>query len=258
VRVEEIRRSIKGELGREIVFYEKLDSTNSAALDFAEKEGEGLVVLADSQEKGRGRRGRVWLSPAGANIYMSVVLKPETIPEDTILITLMAAVACATALRNVAGIDVRIRWPNDLMVSDKKLGGILTELKVSGKKIAFAIVGIGINLNIDTKILPAEIRDLATSVRDETGETQSRERVVAELMNEMSRWYSVFKKADREAILSAWRSLNSTIGRQVEVMTGQGTYEGLAEAVDDEGMLLLRLRSGEVKRINSGDLRMLR
>jgi BirA family biotin operon repressor/biotin-[acetyl-CoA-carboxylase] ligase len=258
VRVEEIKRSITGELGREIVFYEKLDSTNSAALDFAEKEGEGLVVLANSQEKGRGRRGRVWISPAGVNIYMSIVLKPETNPADTTLITLMAAVACATALRNVTGIDVRIKWPNDLMVSDKKLGGILTELKVSRKKIAFVIVGIGINLNIDIETLPAEIRDLATSIRNETGKKYSRESVVAALLNEMSRWYSAFKKADRETILSTWRSLNSTLGRQVVVAAGQGTYEGLAESVDDEGMLLLRLRSGEVKRINSGDLRMLR
>lgn len=258
MRIDEIKKRIKGELGRALLFYEKLDSTNSAAMGLAEKEGEGLVILADSQEKGRGRLGRVWISPPGVNVYMSVVLKPEANHGDATLITLFSAVACATALRNVTGLDVRIKWPNDLTVSDKKLGGILTELRVCRNKIALAVVGIGINVNIDINAFPEELREIATSVVNETGRTYSRENVVAELLNEMSRWYSVFRKTDREAILSEWLRLNSTLGRKVMVISGHDTYEGFAESIDDEGMLVLRLHSGELKKINSGDVRILR
>ena len=258
MKIDEIKRSLKGDLGKEIIFYETTDSTNAAALDLAEKNREGLVILSDSQEKGRGRLGRLWISPPGVNIYMSIILKPETNPGDATLITLMTAVACSIALRKATGLEVRIKWPNDLTVADKKLGGILTELKIYQKKIDFAVVGIGINVNVDTDSFPEDVREIATSVKNETGRTHSRENIVAEILNEMNRWYSFFKKTDREAILSAWRRLTSTLGREVVVTTGRQTHRGFAESIDDDGVLLLRLPSGEVKKISSGDLRILK
>ena len=258
MQIDDIKRNIKGDLGRKILFYETTDSTNTVALNLAETNTEGLVILSDSQVKGRGRLGRLWISPGGVNIHMSVLLKPEIQPADATLITLMAAVACAIALRKITGIDIRIKWPNDLTVSDKKLGGILTELKIHQREIAFAIVGIGINVNVDTSVFPEDVRKMATSLKNETGKIYSREKIVAEVLNQMHKWYTALKRMERETILSEWRRLTSTLGREVMVVVGKETFKGFAESIDDEGMLLLRLTSGEVKRINSGDLRILR
>lgn len=259
MRIDDIKRNVKGDLGRKILFYETTDSTNTAALNLAERNTEGLVVLSDSQGKGRGRLGRIWISPGGVNVHMSILLKPEIQPADATLITLMAAVACANALRKITGIDIMIKWPNDLItVSDKKLGGILTELKIQQGEIAFAVVGIGLNVNVDTSVFPEDVRSIATSLRNETGKIYSREKIVAEVLNQMHKWYTALKRMDRESILSEWRRLTSTLGREVVAVVGKETFKGFAESIDDEGMLLLRLASGEIKRICSGDLRILR
>jgi BirA family biotin operon repressor/biotin-[acetyl-CoA-carboxylase] ligase len=258
VRIDEIKKNLRSGPGREILFYETVGSTNSVALTLSERAEEGTVILSDCQEKGRGRLGRLWISPPGVNIYMSIILKPEMKPADATLLTLTAGVACSIALRRVSGLDIRIKWPNDLMVADKKLGGILAELKTDGKKIAFAIVGIGINVNMDMNEFPGDIREIATSFKNETGKIYSRENVISEILSEIDRWYLKLKKMDRESILSSWKQLTSTLGREVTVITGPKTWKGFAESVDDEGMLILRLPSGETEKISSGDLTILR
>lgn len=258
MKIEDIKAKITGDIGREIFFYEKVGSTNTIAFDLAEKAKEGTVVIADSQEKGRGRLGRTWISPPGVNIYMSIILRPEIEPKDMTLITIMASVACATALRRATGLDISIKWPNDLMASDKKLGGILTELKTDQKRILFTIIGIGININIELDQFPDDVRKIASSIKNETGKPYSRENIVTEILNEMNKWYIILNTMEKETLLSAWQSLTSTLGRDVMVIVGQETYTGLAEAIDDEGMLILRLPSGELKRVSSGDLTVLR
>lgn len=258
MKIEDIKAKITGDIGREIFFYEKVGSTNTIAFDLAEKAKEGTVVIADSQEKGRGRLGRTWISPPGVNIHMSIILRPEIEPKDMTLITIMASVACATALRRATGLDISIKWPNDLMASDKKLGGILTELKTDQKRILFTIIGIGININIELDQFPDDVRKIASSIKNETGKPYSRENIVTEILNEMNKWYIILNTMEKETLLSAWQNLTSTLGRDVMVIVGQETYTGLAEAIDDEGMLILRLPSGELKRVSSGDLTVLR
>jgi BirA family biotin operon repressor/biotin-[acetyl-CoA-carboxylase] ligase len=258
VRTEDIRAKTKGRIGREIFFYDTVDSTNSIASGLAEKAPEGTVILADCQQKGRGRLGRLWLSPRGINIYMSIILRPDVEPKETTLITLLAAVACTLALRRLTGAPVTIKWPNDLMVSGKKIGGILTEMKTARKKIISAIVGIGINVNGDPDSFPEDIRGIATSVKNETGKLFSREKIIAEILNEVNNWYPVLKVPAREALLSEWKRLTSTLGKEVTVVAGQETFSGHAESIDDGGLLLLRLPSGELKSISSGDLTILR
>lgn len=258
MKIEDIKAKITGDIGREIFFYEKVGSTNTIAFDLAEKAKEGTVVIADSQEKGRGRLGRTWISPPGVNIHMSIILRPEIEPKDMTLITIMASVACATALRRATGLDISIKWPNDLMAYDKKLGGILTELKTDQKRILFTIIGIGININIELDQFPDDVRKIASSIKNETGKPYSRENIVTEILNEMNKWYIILNTMEKETLLSAWQSLTSTLGRDVMVIVGQETYTGLAEAIDDEGMLILRLPSGELKRVSSGDLTVLR
>ncbi len=215
-------------------------------------------MLADSQEKGKGRLGRFWISPPGVNIYMSIITRPAIAPEDATLLTIMTAVGCTIALRRVTGLNVTIKWPNDLMVSGKKIGGILTEMKTYPAKIIFAIVGIGINVNIDIDVFPDDVRKIATSVKNETGITYSRTEIIAEILNEIDRWYGFLKVMGRKILLSEWQKLTSTLGREVKVTAGNETFTGLAESLDDKGMLILRLPSGVLKRISAGDLTILR
>jgi BirA family biotin operon repressor/biotin-[acetyl-CoA-carboxylase] ligase len=254
VDIDAIRSQIKGDLGRQIVFYDTVGSTNTVALACGEEPEEGTVILSDSQEKGRGRLGRSWVSPPGVNIYLSILLHPRIEPEHATLITLLSAIACTYALRKTTGLSISVKWPNDLMAADRKLGGILTEMKITGKKIVLAVIGIGINVNMAAHEFPDQIRTTATSVKIETGEDVSRERIIAEILNETDRWYKVLQTGRSREIVDEWQRLTSTLGRRVLVTTGQETYTGLAEGIDDKGMLLIRLPSGEIKRISSGDL----
>jgi BirA family biotin operon repressor/biotin-[acetyl-CoA-carboxylase] ligase len=256
--LDEIKRKLRGIIGREILFFETVNSTNTKALELAEKAPEGTVVLADSQNKGRGRLGRTWISPPGVNIYMSVILKPKIRTKDSSLITIMSAVACATALKNTTGLRITTKWPNDLMLNNKKVGGILTELKSQKQTITSAIVGIGINVNADIHAFPEEVDQTATSLQNEAGVAYQREPMVADILNEMDRWYKTLITLEKEAILRAWEHIDSTIGRQVMIVTPHETLTGTAESIDNEGMLMVRLPSGDSKRINSGDLTILR
>jgi BirA family transcriptional regulator, biotin operon repressor / biotin---[acetyl-CoA-carboxylase] ligase len=258
LKAEDITSKIKGIIGREIFIYDTVSSTNTVALKLAENTSEGTVVLADSQEKGRGRLGRTWVSPPGVNLYMSVILKPDVDPKDITLITILSAVACANALRRTTSLEITIKWPNDLIIHGRKMGGILTETRTERKGRLFAVVGIGININTDLHEFYQDIRDIATSIKNETGRIFSREEIAAEILNEMDRWYMVLKTNDKKRLFDKWKELSSTLGKQVVVYTAHETLTGLAEAIDDEGMLIVRLLSGQLKKISSGDLTELR
>jgi BirA family transcriptional regulator, biotin operon repressor / biotin---[acetyl-CoA-carboxylase] ligase len=258
LKIAEIKSSLRGDIGREIFFYDTVGSTNAVASEIAAKTVEGTVVLADTQRKGKGRLGRVWVSPPGVNIYMSIILKPDIRPMDATLITVMSSVACATALRKVTGLNVTIKWPNDLIIQNKKLCGILTELKTERNRIIFAVAGIGINVNADIDEFSEDVKSIATSLKNETGIIYSRTEIVAETLNEIDRWYKTLKVMDRDTLLCEWKRLSSTLGREVMVVTGQGTLTGFALDLDTEGMLMIKLTSGEVKRISSGDVTIVR
>jgi BirA family biotin operon repressor/biotin-[acetyl-CoA-carboxylase] ligase len=235
-----------------------VDSTNAVAMELGEKEAlHGTVVVADLQTQGRGRLGRSWVSPRG-NIHMSVLLRPALAPADVPLLTMTASVGCARALREIAGLNVEIKWPNDLMVSGRKLGGILTEAKSRGKKILFAVVGIGINANSGATDFPPELWATATSLRAETGIEIPRNDLVAAILAEIEFWYGLLKKGERERILDEWRKLSSTLGRSIRIVTGKDTFEGVAEALDREGRLIVKLPSGALRVISAGDIIMLR
>ncbi len=254
---EKIKDKLKGSIGRNILFYERIGSTNTIAYAIAEETDEGTVVIANSQEKGKGRLGRVWISPPDKNIYMSIIIKPNLISEDVTLITLMAAVACTRALKRLTDLDIRIKWPNDLILNDRKFGGILTELKIHKKRVIFAVIGIGLNINVDINVFPQEIRDISTSILNETGKLYSRSEIIAEILDEIDYWYKVLKEDNRLKILSEWERLSCTLGREIKVIINRNTYFGLAESIDNQGMLMLRLSSGELMRISSGDVKVL-
>lgn len=265
--LEELEMLVQGDIGREIIFFKTIGSTNTAALELAEKGApHGTVVIADRQAKGKGRLGRTWVSPPGSNIYMSVILRPEIEPKDATLLTIMTAVSCAKGVmkstRNESiptGLKAEIKWPNDLMISNKKLGGILTEMKSDPDGIVFAVIGIGINVNSKTtKDFPPDIQGIATSIREELGKIQSRTFIIAEILKEMEHWYKVLLAEGRKPLFDEWKRLSSTLGRKVKVTLGDNVFTGVAEDIDKGGMLILRLPSGMLKKISSGDLTMMR
>ena len=178
-------------IGRRIFYYEKAESTNTLAYKFAQ-EGleEGTVVVAEMQTKGKGRLGREWISPKGAGVYLSCILRPRILPLEVPKITLVSAVATVKAIREFSGLNASIRWPNDILVDHKKVCGILTEMKAEQDRVDFIIVGIGINVNTSTKELPAE----ASSLKEELGRSLSRVELGKIILNQLERYYMLFKK----------------------------------------------------------------
>ncbi len=250
---------LSGDFWKKIIHRESINSTNEYALSLSLRGPEsGTVIIAESQARGRGRMGRVWVSPPGSNIYMSAVLKPEIAVRDAAFLTVAAALACAHALRSEAGLNVTIKWPNDLMVCGKKIGGILTEIRSAHDEINFAVIGIGINVNSLSKDFPAELADRATSIKEVTGRHFSRSRIIAQVLNELERWYKKLTGDGSFPLLEEWKRLSCTIGKVVRVTLFSEVISGIAEDVDEEGMLVLRLASGERRRISSGDLTELR
>ncbi|MCU1383551.1 MAG: biotin/acetyl-CoA-carboxylase ligase [Acidobacteria bacterium] len=216
---------------------------------------EGLVVIADEQTAGRGRRGHTWFSPPGSGLYVSVVLAPAASIDPlraTTLLTLAAGVALAEGIETAAGLRVDLKWPNDLQVSRRKLGGILAESSGTGGAGDSVIVGYGINVR--TTAFPPELGDRATSLESELGRAVDRHQVLAETLAALSRRYEDLLAGRFDAILDAWRRLApGATGAHVTWTTNAGTASGVTAGVDDAGALLVRVDGG-VERIVSGEV----
>ncbi len=189
---------------------------------------------------------------------MSILLRPSLELSDIPFLTIVAAVACARALRKVTSAPVEIKWPNDLMLSGRKVGGILTESKSKGGKTLFAVVGIGINLNSAAGDFPSELRETSTSIRIEKGRKVPKDDLVASIVEEMEVLYDMLIKRGKGRILDECRQLSCTLGRSVRVIAGDDLFEGTAEALDRDGRLVVRLQSGDRKVVNAGDVTMVR
>ena len=242
-------------IGSKIVFFRIIGSTNTAAAGLAEKgEQDGTVIIAESQTEGRGRRGRTWASPAGKNLYLSIILRPGIPPRDASILTFMSAVACASAIRRLSSVPVSVKWPNDLMAGGRKIGGILTEMKATSSCIDYAVIGVGINLNLDKSDMPDNIRDTATSLMLQTGLPQSRTGHALEIIKAMDHWYTILLESGKGRIIESWQRLSSTTGRAVTVINGETKLTGIAEGIDSEGLLILRLGDNSIMKISSGDV----
>jgi BirA family biotin operon repressor/biotin-[acetyl-CoA-carboxylase] ligase len=242
-------------MGRTIHHFQTLDSTNSKAYQLAlngAKEGE--VVISESQEKGRGRLGRQWFSPPFLNLYLSVILRPKISPHQASLITLMAAVATADAIQKFSGLVPLIKWPNDILLRDRKAAGLLNEIHSEMDRIHFVILGIGVNLNMDEKMFSKEIRAVATSLKIEMGQTVSRKAFLQFFLKELEKWYSIFLEEGGAVILKAWRDRAHIKGRQVKVTSFGETVAGIAIDVDSDGALILETEDGKQKRVVAGDI----
>ena len=242
-------------MGRKIHYFNTLDSTNSTAYQLAIKGSqEGEVVIAESQEKGRGRLGRQWVSPPFLNLYLSIILRPKLPPHRASLMTLMAAVATADAIEGYSGIPPSIKWPNDLLLRKRKVAGLLNEIHSETDHIHFVVLGMGVNLNMDENLFPRELRDRATSLKEEMGRPVSRKDFVGHLLKALEQWYEIFLREGGAPVLKAWRDRAGIQGKVVRVTSFGEVLRGRAVDVDSEGALILETKNGERKRVVAGDI----
>ena len=242
-------------VGRDIQVFQQTSSTNDVAEKLA-RDGvaEGVVIFAETQTKGRGRLGRKWLSPAGQGLWFSVLLRPGMPTGSVTQLTIAAATAVARAIRLETGLSPQIKWPNDILLRGKKVVGILTELSAELDRVKHLTLGIGVDVNHAASEFPPELRKLATSLKIECGRHLSRIDLAAAILRELDRDYARICTGQFEAVADEWQELCATIGRRVTIHVGPRTLQGHAEALDDDGALLLRTEHGRLERIIGGDV----
>lgn len=248
----EIQHNLKTRyLGKKIVYEDTVPSTMDVAFRLG-MEGaiEGTLVCAEGQTKGKGRLGRQWNSPKGKGIYMSVILRPALPPTEVAQLTLLTAVAVCEAIRRVAGVEARIKWPNDILVEDRKLAGILTELSAETDRVRFVVIGIGINVNTSLSVLPPQ----ATSLKEEAQKKISRVELVQEILVGLENWYERLKRQGFAPVVERWKELSSTLGKRVRLVDPGGEVEGEAVDLDKTGALMIRNDAGLIVSKIAGDV----
>lgn len=242
---------------REIMMFDRVDSTNRIALEMASQGlPGGIVILAEAQEKGKGRLGREWFSPEGMNLYFSLLLRPYQPARDFPLYSLATSVALIEAIQRTTGLAVQIKWPNDVVLEDKKLAGILLESEVRGDQSPSLVVGVGVNVNIGLTDFPPELQKSATSLRMALGRPVDRADLLIELFNQLVEQYRLVD--DKALLIQAVRQHCQTLGRRVRVQTARQEFEGWAEDLQEDGALLIRMGDGNQRRILVGDVTHLR
>lgn len=245
-------------IGREIQVYRETNSTNDLVETLAQQGArEGLVIFAEAQNRGRGRQGRKWISHAGSGLWFSVLLRPPLPPGSSSLITVMAAVAVRRAIQISAGVLAQIKWPNDLLISGRKICGILTEMSAEPDRIKHAVLGIGLDVRPPSGGDLTEWAQVATSLESERDTPIDRPALAAELLFQLDRVYRDILGGRETDILQEWADHCITMGREVRVEWGQMVIEGRAESLDDFGALSIRNRHGRLERVTGGDVHLL-
>ncbi|MCG8431549.1 MAG: biotin--[acetyl-CoA-carboxylase] ligase [Candidatus Omnitrophica bacterium] len=238
-------------VGRRIRYFDRVASTMDAAVR-AGHEGspEGTVIIAESQSKGRGRLGRQWVSPKYKGIYLSVILRPRIMPSEASILTLIAAVSLCDVIKEETGLEARIKWPNDILLGRKKVGGILTELNGEMDRVHFVVIGIGINVNSDKRALAAG----ATSLKEQCRHRVGRLSLLQAVLRQLEKDYLVYGRGGVESLCERWREHSLTLGRRVRVVSRREEIDGEAVDIESDGGLLIRQDSGVTRKVTSGDV----
>ena len=244
----------EGEIGHSIVHHFRTDSTNTVALSLAQQgAAHGTVVVAEEQTAGRGRLGRTWYSEKSSGIYASLILRPSLSPAAAPILTLMAGVATQHALSSVTGLDVDIRWPNDLLVNGKKVCGILTEMSAELGRLHAIVLGIGINVNHGE--MPGELRSVATSLRIESRRSWSRVQIFIALLKELERYYRLLLQKGSAAIVERWAAASTyASGKRVRTVTAEAESVATTVGVDPSGALRVRYDDGHEEALVAGEI----
>ncbi len=255
IQPRKIKEGLKTEfIGQEINHFAEVTSTNDVAKELARKGAkEGTVVISETQTLGRGRLGRVWVSPQGG-MWFSIVLRPRVTPKEASKLTFVAAVAVAQAIREVFGLDAEIKWPNDVLIGGKKVCGILIETSTKDGVVDFVVVGIGINANVSLDSFPESLRNPPTSLKEERMIEIEREGFLRALLEDVERYYTILVRDDFDLILEKWRRLASFLGKYVEVVSFDEKIRGRAVDVDSDGALIVKLTDGRIKKVMTGDV----
>jgi BirA family biotin operon repressor/biotin-[acetyl-CoA-carboxylase] ligase len=242
-------------VGRDIQVFEQTTSTNDV-IEMLARDGvrEGVVVFAEAQTKGRGRLGRKWMSPTHKGLWFSILLRPDLRPQETTQLTAASATALRRAIKIVTGLSAEIKWPNDLLVGGKKVVGILTEMSAEVDRVRHVILGIGVDVNQDVAEFPPELRKIATSLKIEAGQEISRAELAVEILRELDCDYTRMAGGKFSDVADEWEAGCATIGKNVSVQMGARQVRGRAEALDDDGALLVRTEHGRLERIIGGDV----
>lgn len=253
VTKEAIEGKIKTRIfGRHVIYRDTVGSTNTLAKEVAEKEdGHGFLITADVQNSGKGRRGRNWVSPGGSGIWMSLLLRPKLEPVCASMLTLIAALAVAKAIKADTQLDTKIKWPNDIVVNGKKVCGILTEMNAEPDFINYVIIGIGINVN--TEAFPDEIKSMATSLYLEQGKKANRSQLICDIMENLETYYEKFVEAESMApFLSEYNSFLINKDKTVKII-GNSEMTGIAKGINEKGELLVEA-DGKIVPVLSGEV----
>jgi len=255
---QEIQRGLSTKyIGKEVYYFPELKSTNiiakEKALHRAEGINEGTLIIAERQSAGKGRLGREWFSPAGG-IWFSIILYPQLSPSYISRITLMTAVAVVQAIKVCTQIESQIKWPNDVLISEKKVCGILTEMSAELDIINWVVVGIGINANIDIRDFPKDIQKNTTSLKETSGKEISRVKLIRIFLQEFEKYYEKLKKKGFPSILREWKFYSHTLGKKIRVDIGEKIITGEAIDINESGALVLKKEDGELIEIISGTI----
>ncbi len=257
---DEIRQRLQTRIiGKELSFYDEAGSTNDLAMEGgARGAAEGLVVLSEGQSHGKGRMGRTWVSPKNVNIYISILLRPVISPQYAPVMTMLAAVSTARTITDVTGLRTQIKWPNDILIEGKKVSGILTEMNAEQERINYVVIGIGINVNMDSSLLPDNIRMPATSLKECAGRKVDRLNLLSALINTLEKDYEELRENGVMPVFRQWRSRCDILNRRISVCLTGEEITGIAEDFTPEGGLVMRLDGKEKRVIYAGDVKIVR
>lgn len=255
---QEIQRGLSTNyVGKEIYYFPELKSTNirakEKALHGAEEISEGTLIVAERQSAGKGRLGREWFSPVGG-IWFSVILYPQLSPSYISRITLMTAVAVVKSIKICTQIKSQIKWPNDILINEKKVCGILTEMSAELDIINWVVVGIGINVNIEHREFPEDIQENTISLKETSGKEISRVKLAQTFLQEFEKYYEILKRREFSSILKEWKLYSHTLGKKIRVDIGERIITGEAVDINEEGSLILKKEDGELLEIISGTI----
>jgi BirA family biotin operon repressor/biotin-[acetyl-CoA-carboxylase] ligase len=247
------RRVLMDEPMWKISHLDEVSSTNDIAKELA-SDGcdEGTVVIAGIQTSGRGRLSRRWISPKGG-LWFSIILRPQMLPEESNLLNVLASVSICKVIRNKFNLNTVIKWPNDILIEEKKVCGILIENSVTSGQIEYSVIGIGLNTNIDNSYFSEELN--ATSLNSEVNREINNENLLKHILSEIKLSYDKLRRGEIDSLLNEWVEMNCLIGKMVKVYDESRVIVGKAMDVDDSGNLIVNTKNGDIHKISSASIK---
>lgn len=254
---EEIAYGLKTQIMGQRIIYERATPSTQALAKALTSQGtaEGTIVVAETQSGGRGRVGRPWSSPHGG-IYFSIILRPDINPGEALRLPLLAGIAVAHAIKREINLEPRLKWPNDVLIDSKKVGGILTEMSAEMDRLDWVIIGIGLNVNTPHDSFPQEVEESAISLMEAAGREIPRVKLLQAILTEFESLYGSLAESGFEPLRQTWKDLSDTIGAKVVVTLPTGQVKGMAIDIDSDGALLLEKGNGDIERIVGGVVRL--